>query len=56
MTDKEFQRVFTILYETWEKGIETYTAAGFTKEKAAELVGQRFTQEFFPKIYKKERL
>lgn len=52
MTDKEFQRAFRLLYETWQDGMRICLDQGMTEAEAAKLVGQKMREEFLPKTCK----
>lgn len=50
VTNKEFCDVIRELMDRWNEAMAWYLDRGMTKAEAAELVGQKFTETFFPEL------
>jgi hypothetical protein len=50
VTNKEFCDVIRELMHRWNEGMTWYLDRGMTEAEAAELVGQKFTETFFPEL------
>lgn len=50
VTNKEFCDAMRELMQRWEDGMTWCLQRGMTETAAAELVGQKFTETFFPKL------